>query len=72
MKVVLWAVPLIPVGVLPSPEVVASVVSSVVSLGRCSVPIDVHRDGSVIHPARGVGRVILGCVLPLRAGVVPL
>ena len=55
MEVVLWAIPLIPVGVLSSPEVIASVVSSVIPSGRGSVPINVHGDWGVIHPLGGVG-----------------
>jgi len=54
LEVVLWAIPLVSVGVLSSSEVVASVVSSVVSSGRRPVPIDVHRDRGVVHPSRGV------------------
>ena len=66
------AIPLIPIRVLSSPEVVASVVvASVVSSGWCSVPVNVHGDRGVIHPSRGIGRVILGCILSLRASVVP-
>ncbi len=66
------AVSLIPVGVLPSTEVIASVVSSVIPLGRCPIPIDVHWNGGVVHPLRGIGRVILRCILSLGTGVVPL
>ena len=72
MEVILWAIPLIPIGVLPTSEVVASVVSSVVPSGWCPVSIDVHGDRGVIHPSRGIGRVILGCILSLRASVIPL
>ena len=68
----MWAIPLISIGVLLPSEVIASVVPSVVSSGWCPVSIDVHRDGRVVHPSRGIRRVVLGCVLPLRAGVVPL
>ncbi len=55
MEVALWAIPLVSVGVLSSLEVIASVVSSVVSLGWCPIPIDIHGDRSVIHPSRSVG-----------------
>ena len=72
MKVALQAIPLIPIGVLSSPEVVAPVVSSVVPSGWCSVSINVHGDWGVIHPSRSVRRVILGHVLSLRASIIPL
>ena len=54
LKVVLRAVPLIAVGVLLSTEVIASIVSSVVSSGGRSVPIYIYGDWGVIHPSRGV------------------
>ena len=72
MEVVLRAIPLVPVGVLSSPEVVASVVSSVVSSSWCPVPVDIHRDRGIVHPARGVGRVVLRCVLSLGLSAIPL
>ena len=71
MEVVLRAVSLIPVGVLPSTEVIASVVSSVIPSGWCPIPIDVHWNGGVVHPSRSIGRVVLRCILPLGTGVVP-
>ena len=72
MEVVLWAVSLIPVGVLPSTEVIASVVSSIVPSGWCSIPVDVHWDRSVVHPLGSIRQVVLGCTLSLGASVVPL
>jgi len=72
LEVILWAVSLIAVGILSSTEVVASVISSVISSRWCPVPIYVHGDQGVIHPARGIRRVILRGVLPLRTWVVPL
>ena len=66
------AIPLISIGVLSSLKVVSSIVPSVVSSGWCSIPIDVHGDGGVVHPSRGVGRVILRHVLSLGTIVVPL
>ena len=72
MEVALWAIPLIAVGVLSSSEVIPSIVSSVVPSSWCSIPIDVHRNRGVIHPARGVRRVVLRRVLSLRTSIVPL
>jgi len=72
LEIVLRAVPLIAIGVLPSAEVVASVVSSVVPSRWCPVPIYIHGDRGVVHPTRGIRRVILWGVLSLRALVVPL
>ena len=72
MEVVLQAIPLVPVGVLSSPEVVASVVSSVVSSSWCPVPVDIHRDRGIVHPARGIGQVVLRRILSLGASAVPL
>ncbi len=72
MKVVLRAIPLISVGVLLSSEVVAFVVPSVVPSGWRSVPIDIHRNGGVVHPARSIRRVVLRRVLSLGTDVVPL
>ena len=54
LEVVLRAIPLISIGVLPSTEVISSVVPSVVSSGRCPVPIYVHRDRGVVHPMWGI------------------
>ena len=54
LEATLRSVPLIAIGVLPSAEVVASIVSSVVSPSRRPVPIYIHGNWSVIHPARGV------------------
>ena len=54
LEVILWTVSLIAVGVLSSAEVVASVIPSVVSSCWCPVPIYVHRDRSVVHPAWGI------------------
>ena len=54
LEVILWAVSLIAVGILSSTEVVASVVSSIVSSRWCPVPVYVHGDRGVIHPARGI------------------
>ena len=72
LKVVLWAIPLIAIGVLPSSEVVASIVSPVVSLSWCPVPVDIHWDRSVIHPSQSVRGIVLWCALALWVGVVPL
>ena len=72
LKVVLWAIPLVVTGVLPPLEVIAMVVSSIVPSGWCSVPVDIHRDRCVVHPSRGVGRVVLGRALSLRVRVIPL
>jgi len=55
LEVVLWAVSLISIRVLPSAEVVPSVVSSVIPSGWCPIPIYVHGDWGVIHPAGSVG-----------------
>ncbi len=54
LEVVLRAVPLITVGVLSSAEVAASIVSSIVPSCWCPVPIYVHRNRSVVHPAWSV------------------
>ena len=54
LEVALWAVPLVAVRVLSSAEVIASVVSSVVSSGRCPVSVYIHGDRSVIHPSRSI------------------
>ena len=54
LEVVLRVVPLIPIGVLSSSEVIPSVIPSVIPLGWCSVPIYIHRNWGVIHPSRGV------------------
>jgi len=55
LEVVLWTISLIPVGVLSSSEVIASVISSVIPSGWRSISVDIHQDWSVIHPSRGVG-----------------
>ena len=54
LKVSLWAVPLIAVGVLPSSEVIASIVAPIVSSRRRSAPIYVHGNWGVIHPSGSV------------------
>ena len=72
LEIVLWAVSLISVGVLLSPEVVASIIPSVVPSSWCPVPVDVHWDRGIVHPLWCVGRVVLGRILPLGSGVVPL
>ncbi len=54
LEVILWSIPLVAVGVLSSPEVVTSVVPSVVSSGWSSVSIYIHGDRGVVHPSRGV------------------
>ena len=54
LEVRLWAVSLIAIGILLSAEVVASVISSIVSSSWGSVSIYVHGDGGVIHPSRGI------------------
>ena len=54
LEVALWAVSLVSVRVLPSTEVVSSIVSSVVSPSWRSIPVYIHRDRSVVHPARSV------------------
>ncbi len=69
---VVRAIPLVSVGVLSSPEVVASIIASVIPSGWCSVPIDIHRNGGVVHPSWGIGRVVLRCVLSLGTSIVPL
>ncbi len=55
LEVTLWAIPLVAVGILPSSEVVPSIISSVVPSSRRPVPVYVHRDRGVVHPARSVG-----------------
>ncbi len=55
LEVILGPIPLIPIGVLPSPEVIASVIPLVVPSGWCPVPINVHWNRGVVHPSRGVG-----------------
>ncbi len=54
LEVVLRAVPLVSIGVLSSAEVISLVVSSVVPLGWCPVPIYVHWDWGVVHPAGSI------------------
>ncbi len=54
LEVTLRSVPLIAVGVLPSAEVIASVVSSVVSSRRRPISVYVHGNGGVVHPTRGI------------------
>ncbi len=54
LVVILGAVSLVSVRILSSSEVVASVVSSVVPASWSSVPVDVHGDRGVVHPARSV------------------
>ena len=54
LEVVLWLVSLVAVRVLSSAEVIASIVPSVVSSRWCPIPIYVHGNGGIIHPARGV------------------
>ena len=54
LEIALRSISLIAVGVLSSAEVVASVTSSVVSSRWCPVPVYVHRDRGVVHPAWGV------------------
>ncbi len=54
LEVILWSIPLVAVGVLSSPEVIASVVPSIVSSGWSPVSIYIHGDGGVVHPSRGV------------------
>ena len=72
LEVVLWAVPLVSVRILPSAEVVSSIVSPVVSSGWCPVPVYVHWNRGVVHPTGGVRRIVLRCALSLRAWVIPL
>ncbi len=76
MEVGLGAVALIVVGVSLSSEVIAAVVSLTMvvplSVVWCSVLVDFHRDWGVVHPLWGIGRVVLGHILSLRAWVVPL
>ena len=55
LEVILWSIPLVAVGVLSSPEVIASIVPSIVSSGWSPVSIYIHGDGGVVHPSRGVG-----------------
>ena len=54
LEVSLRAVSLVAVRILSSAEVVAPVVSPIVSSRRCPVPVYVHRNWGVIHPSRGV------------------
>ncbi len=54
LVVILGAVSLVSVGILSPSEVVTSVVSSVVPTSWSSVPIDVHGDRGVVHPAGSV------------------
>ena len=54
LEVGLRTVSLITVGVLSSAEVVASIVSSIVSSRWGPVSIYVHGDRGVVHPTRGV------------------
>ncbi len=54
LEVALWTISLVAVGVLSSSEVIPPVVSSIISLGWGPVPIYVHWDRSVVHPARSV------------------
>ncbi len=54
LEVILWSVLLVAVGVLSSPEVIASVVSPIVSSSWGSVSVYVHGDRGVVHPLRGV------------------
>ena len=72
LEVILRTISLIAIGILSSMEVVASVVSSVIPSRRCPVPIYIHGDRGVVHPAWGVRRVVLGGTLSLGARVVPL
>src|SRR6266403_2321166 len=72
LEVALWVIPLVAVGVLLSSEVISSIISPVVPLGWCPVPIYVHWDWGVVHPPGRVRRVILWHVLSLRATVIPL
>ena len=55
LEVILGSIPLVPIGVLPSVEVIAPVIPSVVSSGRRPIPIDIHWNGGVVHPPRGIG-----------------
>ena len=54
LEVALRSISLIAVGVLSSAEVIASIVSSVVSSRWCPIPIYIHGDWGIVHPARGV------------------
>ncbi len=54
LEVILWSVSLVAVGILSSPEVIASVVSSVVASGWCPVSVYIHGNWSVVHPTRSV------------------
>ena len=54
LEVALRTVALVVVGVLSSPEVIASVVSSVVSSRRRPISVYVHGNGGVVHPTRGI------------------
>ena len=54
LEVILWSISLVAVGVLSSPEVVTSVVPSVVSSGQGSVSVYIHGDRGVVHPSRGI------------------
>ena len=54
LEVTLWTVSLVLVGVLLSPKVIASVIPSVVPSGWCPVPIYVHWDWGVVHPAGSI------------------
>ncbi len=54
LEVVLRAVSLVSIGVLLSVEVIPSVVPSVVPSGWCPVPVYIHWDRGVVHPAGSI------------------
>ena len=54
LEVALRAVSLVAVGVLSSAEVVAPVISSIVSSSWRPIPVYVHGNRGIVHPARGV------------------
>ena len=54
LEVTLQTISLIAVGVLSSAEVVASVVSSVVSSSWCPVSVYIHGDRGVVHPSGSI------------------
>ncbi len=72
LEVALWSISLIAVGVLLSAEVIASIISSIVSSCWSPISVYVHGDRGVVHPSWSVRRIVLWGILSLRAAVVPL
>ncbi len=55
LEVILQSIPLVSVRTLSSAEVIPSIVPPVVSSGWCPVPVYVHWNWGVVHPAGSVG-----------------